>query len=106
MDVSSNWPAAPDESVGEPGAFGADGNVGISPKKELAGRVNAKVNALGTSAVVPLNVSGTIQSPTLLPTGGTVAGAAIGTILAPGLGTGVGAKTGQMIEGLFGGSKK
>lgn len=88
------------------GAFGADGNVGISPKKELAGRVNAKVNALGTSAVVPLNVSGTIQSPTLFPTGGTVAGAAIGTILAPGLGTGVGAKAGQMIEGLFGGSTK
>ena len=84
------------------GALSADGNVGISPRHELSGRVNAKVNALGTSATVALNVSGTVQSPTVLPTGGTMAGAAIGTAILPGIGTGVGAKAGQMIEGLFG----
>ena len=87
------------------GVLAADGDVGISPRQELSGRVNAKVNALGTSASVALNVSGTVQSPSLLPTGGTMAGAALGTVLLPGIGTGVGAKAGQMIEGLFGKKK-
>src|SRR6185369_2946401 len=71
------------------GALAADGDVGISPRQELSGRVNAKVNALGTSATVALNVSGTVHSPMLLPTGGTMAGAAIGTAILPGIGTGV-----------------
>ena len=84
------------------GALGADGNLGISPRKELSGRVTAQVRALGTSAGVALNVSGTVQSPTVMPTGGTIAGAALGTVVLPGIGTGVGAKAGQMIEGLFG----
>ncbi len=64
-------------------------------------RVNAQVKAVGTSANIPLNVAGTVNSPLLYPTGGTMAGAAIGTVLAPGVGTGVGAKMGQAIEGLF-----
>jgi len=87
------------------GALAADGDVGISPKQELSGRVNAKVNALGASATVALNVSGTVQSPSVFPTGGTMAGAAIGTAIMPGVGTGVGAKAGQMLEGLFGKKK-
>jgi len=87
------------------GVLAADGDVGISPRQELSGRVNAKVNALGTSATVALNVSGTVQSPSAFPTGGTVAGAAIGTAILPGIGTGVGAKAGQMLEGLFGSKK-
>ena len=41
-------------------------------------------------------VAGLVQAP---------AGAAIGTVLLPGVGTGVGAKAGQMIEGLFGKKK-
>ena len=40
------------------GALAADGNVSISPKKELSGRINAQVKAVGTSANVPLNVGG------------------------------------------------
>ena len=39
---------------------------------------------------------------TLQRTSGTMAGAAIGTVMLPGIGTGVGVKAGQMIEGLFG----
>lgn len=84
------------------GLLAAEGDVTVTPKKELSGRVNARLNALGTSAAVPLNVAGTVQSPTLLPTTGTVAGAAIGTAILPGIGTGIGAKAGEMIEGLFG----
>jgi uncharacterized protein involved in outer membrane biogenesis len=84
------------------GSLAAEGKVGISPRKELSGRVTAKVNALGTNAAVALNVGGTVQSPSLMPTGGTMAGAAIGTAVLPGIGTGVGAAAGQMLEGLFG----
>jgi uncharacterized protein involved in outer membrane biogenesis len=65
--------------------------------------INAQVKALGTSANVPLNVAGTVDSPFLYPTGGTIAGAAAGTVLlGPGLGTSVGAKVGGWAEGLFG----
>ena len=86
------------------GALAADGNVSISAKQELSGRVNAQVKAVGTSASVPLNVAGTVHSPLLYPTGGTMAGAAVGTaILGPGFGTSVGMKAGQFAEKLFGG---
>ena len=86
------------------GALAASGNVNIAQDKALSGRISAEVKAAHiASASVPLNVSGTVQSPLLLPTGGTVAGAAVGTaILGPGLGTSVGAKVGQWTENLFG----
>jgi len=85
------------------GALAADGDVSISSKKELSGRINAQVKAVGTSANVPLNVAGTVDAPLLYPTGGTMAGAAVGTIiLGPGIGTSVGAKVGSWAEGLFG----
>ncbi len=85
------------------GALAADGNVGISPKKELSGRINAQVKAAGASANVPLNVAGTVDAPLLYPTAGTMAGAAVGTvIMGPGFGTSVGAKVGGWAEGLFG----
>ncbi len=85
------------------GSLAVDGQVSISPKKELSGRINAEVRALGVSTGVPLNVTGTIDAPVLYPTGGTMAGAAVGTVLmGPGFGTSVGAKVGGWAEGLFG----
>ena len=86
------------------GSLSANGNVTVSPKDELSGRVNTSVKTASvTAASVPLNVSGTVDSPLLFPTGGTLAGAAAGTaVLGPGLGTSVGAKVGQWAEGLFG----
>jgi len=88
------------------GSLSATGNVTISPKDELSGRVNANVKAAQlASATVPLNVSGTVQSPLLLPTGATMAGAAAGTaILGPGVGTSVGTAIGSGISRIFGGS--
>lgn len=84
------------------GALAADGHVDISAKKELSGRINAEVKAVGTSTGVPLNVAGTLDAPLLYPTGGTMAGAAAGTaIMGPGIGTTVGAKVGGWVEGLF-----
>ncbi len=87
------------------GSLAADGAVTISPKQELSGRVNAQVKAVGTSAKIPLNVAGTVHSPMLYPTGATIAGAALGTVLMPGVGTGLGAKAGQAIDNLFGKKK-
>ncbi|HEX7454561.1 MAG TPA: hypothetical protein VF296_00825 [Gallionella sp.] len=85
------------------GSLAVDGQVNISPKKALSGRINAQVKALGVSTGVPLNVTGTIDTPILYPTGGTMAGAAVGTVLmGPGFGTSVGAKVGGWAEGLFG----
>ncbi len=88
------------------GSLAADGNVTIAPNKALAGRINAQVMAgTITAATVPLNVSGTVDSPVLLPTGASMAGAAVGTaILGPGIGSAVGAKIGNWAESLFGGS--
>jgi uncharacterized protein involved in outer membrane biogenesis len=88
------------------GSLSANGNVAISPRDELSGRVHAQVTAAGTSASVPLTVTGTVQSPLLMPTGGTLAGAGVGTaILGPGVGTSVGAKVGGWVEGLFSGKE-
>lgn len=85
------------------GSLAGDGNVTISPRDELSGRITARVKAASVAAAaVPLNVAGTLESPLLYPTGGTMAGAAIGTAVAGPLGTGVGAKVGQWAEGLFG----
>jgi len=85
------------------GSLAANGNVTISLRDELSGRVNANIKSGVGSASVPLNVAGTVENPLLYPTGGTMAGAAVGTaILGPGVGTSVGAKVGQWTEGLFG----
>jgi uncharacterized protein involved in outer membrane biogenesis len=84
------------------GVLSGDGNVNISPKKELSGRVNAKVGVGLASAGIPLDVSGTVDRPILLPTRAALAGAAAGTLLLPGIGTGLGVRAGQALEGLFG----
>ena len=85
------------------GALSVDGHVDISPKKNLAGRINAQVSLMGASASVPLNVTGTVDSPTLFPTGAAMTGAAVGTVLlGPGMGTAVGVKVGDWVDNLFG----
>ncbi|MNC99072.1 hypothetical protein D3C83_172330 [compost metagenome] len=70
----------------------------------MSGRINAQVKiAQVAAAEVPLNVSGTVDSPVVVPTGAAVAGAAAGTaILGPGVGTSVGVKIGNWADGLFG----
>lgn len=68
------------------GTLAVDGSVNISSKKDLSGRINVQVAAVGISTKVPLNISGTVDAPLLYPTGATIAGAAIGTaIMGPGL---------------------
>lgn len=89
------------------GSLAADGNVTIAPNKALSGRINAKVSVAGmAAATVPLNITGTVDSPLALPTGAAMTGAAIGTAILPGAGTAAGAKVGDWVDGLFGGGKK
>jgi uncharacterized protein involved in outer membrane biogenesis len=84
------------------GELAVDGDVNISAKKQLSGRINARIKAMGTGTTVPLNVAGTLDLPLLYPTGATLGGAAVGTaLLGPGIGTAVGAKAGNFVEGIF-----
>ncbi|HAJ72183.1 MAG TPA: AsmA family protein, partial [Methylophilaceae bacterium] len=55
----------------------------------------------------PLNVSGTLDHPVVLPSNAALAGAAVGTaVLGPGVGTSLGIKASKgldKLKGLFGG---
>lgn len=84
------------------GVLNAVGDVAIDPAKALSGQVTVELKGTSTLVSVPLNVSGTVQEPILLPSGTALAGAALGTgLLGPGLGTAVGSKAGQALEKLF-----
>ncbi|NWG87799.1 MAG: AsmA family protein [Hydrogenophilaceae bacterium] len=84
------------------GILNAEGDVAISPAKELSGQVTVELKGTATLVAVPLNVSGTVQDAILLPSGMALAGAAVGTgLLGPGLGTAIGSKAGQALEKLF-----
>lgn len=87
------------------GSLSADGNVTIAPDKSLSGRVNARVNVVGNTGVaVPLNISGTLESPMALPAVGAMAGAVVGAGVSAG--TSVGSTVGGWAGSLFGGDRK
>lgn len=89
------------------GSLAATGHVTVAPDRSLSGRINAQVRVAGVpAAMVPLNISGTVDAPLALPTGAALAGGAIGTAILPGVGTALGAKAGNWAEGVFGGGKK
>jgi uncharacterized protein (DUF697 family) len=54
---------------------------------------------------VPLKIGGTASEPELSLTGAALTGAAIGSAVLPGVGTAIGARVGQQVEKMFGGSK-
>lgn len=93
--------------VATSGALAANGNVSISPAKQLSGRVNVDLSTTKGALGVPLVVGGTIDDPSVTLTRGALVGAAVGTLIAPGAGTAAGASTGDRIgetlKGLFGG---
>ncbi len=89
--------------VARSGALSASGHVSISADRELQGQVNVNLGAkmVGTAVGVPLLVEGTLDKPQLRLTRAALAGAAIGTLILPGVGTGAGATLGEKIgEGL------
>ena len=84
------------------GVLTAHGDVNIAPNKQLSGKINVALKGIAGLVDVPLDVSGTLSDPILLPNRAAFAGAAAGTaILGPGFGTGVGSKAGQMLDKLF-----
>lgn len=94
--------------VASSGALSATGNVNLSAEKALSGSVNVNLaeKVAGTALGVPLQVGGTLDSPSVTLSRSALAGAAIGTLIAPGVGTAGGAsagdKLGNTLKGLFG----
>lgn len=93
--------------VATSGALTATGNVSIAANKSLSGRVAVDLASTRGAIGVPLVVGGTMDEPSVMLSRGALAGAALGTLLAPGVGTAAGASTGDKIgeklRGLFGG---
>jgi uncharacterized protein involved in outer membrane biogenesis len=96
--------------VATSGSLSANGNVAMTPSRDLSGRVivNLTSASAGGKLGVPLQVGGTLDSPSVTLSQGALVGAAIGTVLAPGVGTGAGAglgdQVGEKLRGLFGGT--
>jgi uncharacterized protein involved in outer membrane biogenesis len=94
--------------VATSGVLSANGNVTMTPDRNLSGRVTVDLTsaAVGGAIGVPLVVGGTLDSPSVTLSRSALVGAAIGTVLAPGVGTGAGAtlgdKLGSGLKGLFG----
>lgn len=88
------------------GSLSANGKVTISPEDELSGRINTNIDSSKLAAAsMPLNVSGTVNSPVLLPTAGVAAGAAVGTAILGPAGTALGTAIGAKLDQLFGGGE-
>ena len=94
--------------VASSGSLSASGNVAVAPDRQLQGRVDVNLGAkmVGRAVGVPLLVEGTLDKPQVRLTRTALAGAAIGTLIMPGVGTGAGASLGDKIseglKGLFG----
>ena len=84
--------------VASSGVLSTTGHVAISPTQALNGRISVE---LGGALGVPLALSGTVHDPEVTLSRGALIGAAVGTVLAPGVGTGAGASLGDKAsEGL------
>lgn len=80
--------------VASSGALSATGQVSVAASRELSGRVSVE---LGGAVGVPLLVGGTVSEPEVTLTRGAKIGAALGTVLMPGVGTGAGASVGGKV---------
>jgi len=84
--------------VASSGVLSATGQVTVSPSQALSGRISVE---LGGAVGVPLALGGTVSDPQVTLTRGAMIGAAVGTVLMPGVGTGTGASLGDKAsEGL------
>jgi uncharacterized protein involved in outer membrane biogenesis len=81
------------------GLLSAKGQVKVKPNKALDGAVTVDVkNGMGL-AEIPLDVSGTVSNPVVLPNKAALAGAIAGTAILPGVGTSIGIKAGKEADG-------
>lgn len=94
--------------VASSGVLSASGQVAVSASKALSGRITVDLSgdsklgsAIGGAVGVPLVVGGTLDAPEVTLSRSALLGAAIGTVLLPGVGTGAGATLGGKVsEGL------
>ena len=86
------------------GLLAAQGNVRITPERKLAGKVDAELKQGVALVTVPLEISGTLDQPLVMPTKAALAGAIAGTAVLGPLGTSLGAKAGSALDKLFGGN--
>lgn len=90
------------------GVLSASGHVAVAANQALSGRISVDLaaSALGGAVSVPLLVGGMLEAPEVTLTRAALLGAAIGTALLPGVGTGAGVslgdKLGRGVEKLFG----
>lgn len=87
------------------GLLKANGQVQVKPNKALDGTVEVELKHSVSLVAIPLDISGTVSDPVVLPSKAALAGALAGTaILGPGVGTSLGVKAGGAIDqfkGLF-----
>jgi hypothetical protein len=92
------------------GLMSAGGHVKIRPDKTLDGVTKVKVKNSATLAEIPLQISGTLDKPSVFPTKAALAGAAAGAAVGGPLGAGLGIKAAEGVEklrkGLFGGDEE
>ena len=87
------------------GSLTANGQVKVRPNKSLDGSVEVSIKQSVSLVAIPLNISGTVNDPIVMPSKAALAGAVAGTaILGPGVGTSLGVKAGGVVDkikGLF-----
>lgn len=94
--------------VASSGVLSATGQVNVAASQALSGQVSVNLAAsqLGGIVGVPLEVGGTLDAPQVSLSRSALIGAAIGTVVMPGVGTGAGAsvgdRVGEGIKKLFG----
>jgi len=92
------------------GLMAASGHVKIRPDETLDGLARVKVSKSATLAEIPLQISGTLDSPSVFPTKAALAGAAAGAVVGGPLGAGLGIKAAEGVDklrkGLFGGNEE
>ena len=86
----------------ESGLMSAKGGVKINPNKTLNGEIEVDVKNSMQIATIPLEVSGTLESPRVFPTKTAIAGAVAGTAVLGPAGTGLGLKAGKAVDKLKG----
>lgn len=85
------------------GLLSGTGQVKVAADKTLDGTAEVEIKRSVSLAAVPLEISGSVDNPVVMPSKAAVAGAVAGTaILGPGLGTTVGIKAAGAIDKLKG----
>lgn len=78
--------------------FNAEGRLNIGLDDQVDGVLATDLKGMAGLVSLPLRVTGSLSNPTVRPTGGVVAGAAIGTALLGPVGTAIGIRAGALID--------